>query len=321
MKVFVTGATGFLGKAIARRLAGEGHGVTALVLPGDDTPMPAGTETVRGDITDASTLEGRTAGHDAVVHLAGAVGYGQSWKRCIALNREGTRNIALEAVRSGVRRFLHMSSVSVYGRVSGVPIDEDSPRLRIGDPYGDTKIDAEEVLADVARDGRLDLTLLRPTMIYGPGDSLFLPKLVENVRSGSARIIGSGDNRADLVHVEDTAAFVSLVLASDRARGRTYNLTHPANPTWKETLAEVARVLGAPVPAGHVPYAAAYLAAALLEGLSTLTARPPRLTRFAVRNVGRPYHYVTDRMQRELGFFPSIDTLEGLRACLEELPR
>jgi len=314
--VFVTGATGFVGQAVAGRLAAAGHRVTALLLPQEDARTAPGCRVVRGDITRPETLAGRIAHHDAVVHLAGAVGYGQAWDTCVRLNREGTRNVADEALRCGVRRFVHMSSVSVYGRVSGVPIREDAPLRKIGDPYGDTKIDSERLLEERARTRGLELTVVRPTVIYGPGDRLFLPKVIENLRSGGARVIGPGTNRVDLVHVGDVAEFVCRVLQAPGTRGRAYNLTHPDNPTWQAFLAEVASLLHVPVPEKHLPYRAALAVAGVMEAASFFTGKPPRLTRYAVRNVGRPYLYSTDRMREELGFQPAVETLEGIRACV-----
>ncbi|MBW1893325.1 MAG: NAD(P)-dependent oxidoreductase, partial [Deltaproteobacteria bacterium] len=212
MKIFITGGTGFLGKTIVKKLLADGHNVTCLLLPDDDSSSVTGAEIIRGDITRPDTLTHKTAGHDAIVHLAGAVGYGQTWDNCNRLNRDGTSNIAEEAVRSGARRFIHMSSVSVYGRVSGTPIPEDFPVTKIKDPYGDTKIDAENILKKYVKNGDLDLTVIRPTMIYGPGDTLFLPKVIENIKGGKARIIGKGDNRVDCIHISDVADFVSMII-------------------------------------------------------------------------------------------------------------
>jgi nucleoside-diphosphate-sugar epimerase len=319
MQVFVTGATGFLGLNIVERMLEDGFEITALLLPHDPGEgLPEKVNKVCGNITDPNSLIGLLAGHDAVLHLAGAVGYGQTWDTCIRLNREGTRNVAVLAVAENVRRFVHLSSVSVYGRVWGVPVDEGFPHRKIKDPYGDTKIDAECILLEHAQNNELDLTMIRPTMIYGPGDVLFLPKVVENLKTGSARIIGKGDHPVDVIHVSDVAEFIVLVLNEPKAIGRTYNLTHPDNPTWKEMLVEVARMIDVNPPQGHIPYPAAYAIATVMELLSRLNGKPPRLTRYAVRNVGRPYHYVTDRMRDELGFTPQIKLLDGLRECLEK---
>jgi 2-alkyl-3-oxoalkanoate reductase len=320
MKIFLTGATGFIGKRLLKRLAVDGHSITSLLLPEEPESLLDGLKTavVRGDVTAPGTLEGLLDGSEAVIHLAGAVGYGQAMAHCIRLNAEGTRNIASAAAASGVRRFIHFSSVSVYGRVPGVHLAEDSPRRRIGDPYGDTKIMAEEILEDFIRRGALDVTIVRPTVIYGPGDRLFLPKLIENIRSGRARVIGPGDNTVDLVHVDDVAEFTALLLKTPGSSGRVYNLTNRGNPTWKEFLGIVAGALGVPAPAKHLPYPVAYAVAGLMELISAFTGKQPLLTRYSVRVVGRKYFYITDRAKDELGFVPGTDLGKAIVKLVRE---
>jgi nucleoside-diphosphate-sugar epimerase len=317
MNVFLTGATGFLGKTIVKKLISENHTITTLLMPGEPDSGLERARIVRGDITEPETLTSKMDGNDVIIHLAGSVGYGLRMKTCLRINKEGTYNVAREALRSGIHRFIHFSSVSVYGRISGVPITEDFPMKKIGDPYGDTKIDAECVLHEFAEDG-LDLTIVRPTVIYGPGDDKFLPKLIENMRSGKARIVGDGGNSVDLIHVDDVADFTSIILRDERTIGRVYNLTNPVNPTWKEMLNIVASEMGIPAPEKHIPYSLAMVAAGIIEFISFFTRRPPRLTRYAVRVIGRQYYYSTERIQKELGFQPAIDLREGIRKCVRE---
>ncbi len=322
MKIFMTGATGFIGKSIVRRLIAEKqYEITALLLPDEPEALLEGmpVRIVRGDITRAESLEDLMEGLDTVIHLAGAVGYGQTMQHCLLINRDGTANIAREAVRSGVKRFCHFSSVSVYGRVPNIPIPESFPMKKTGDPYGDTKIDAENMLRELAAKGKLELTVLRPTVIYGPGDVMFLPKLIENVMSGRARIIGTGDNTVDLIHVADIADFVFLVLENEKSVGETYNLTHPDNPSWRELMDIVTDVFGIPKIKRHLPYKAALVVATLLELLAAFKGIPPLLTRYSVRVVGRQYHYLTDKCRQELGFYPKISLAEGVRKELTAL--
>lgn len=316
MRVFITGASGFVGRAIVLRLGRDGHDLTALLLPKEAGPDWSGVRCVRGDITRPETLVNAMDGMDAVIHLAGAVGYGVSWAQCRRLNVEGTNNVIRVAVALGVRRFIHMSSVSVYGRVSGKRLGEEAPMKKINDPYGDTKIEAEQVVRTFEEKGKLDATVIRPTMIYGPGDRLFLPKIIENLAAGRARIIGRGDHAVDAIHVKDAADFVSLVLTRPDTIGRTYNLNHPNNPYWHQFIAATAVALGVPVPDRRIPYHLAIVLAGVLELTAKLTGKPPLVTRYGVRNVGRPYDYSTRRMTRELGFQPKIDLIDGIRECV-----
>ncbi len=316
MNIFITGASGFIGRSIVKKLlTDENIKITTLLLPTESEQLMEGlpVRIVRGDITETRTLSGLMDGHDTVIHLAGAVGYGQTMPHCLRINRDGTANVANEAVHSGIRRFCHFSSVSVYGRVPSVPIPETFPLRKTGDPYGDTKIDAENILTDLAGQGKLDLTVLRPTVIYGPGDVLFMPKLIENVQSGRGRVIGKGGNMVDLIHVDDVAEFVYLVLKDSRAIGQTYNLTHPKNPSWKEFMKMVTNELGLPEIKTHLPYYPALAVAGLMELVAMINGKKPRLTRYSVRVVGRQYHYLTEKSRRELDFFPKIKLEDGIK--------
>lgn len=318
MKLFVTGGSGFIGRRLVPRLLADGHRLTLLALPEEPAPSFEDSTLVRGDITDPVSLTGLLEGHDGVVHLAGAVGYGQTMRRCLRINRDGTDNVVGEAVRAGARRFLHLSSVAVYGRVPNTRLHEDAPLRKIGDPYGDTKIDAERILSLHASRGAIDLTVLRPTVIYGPGDDKFLPKLVENLRSGRARVVGTGRNTVDLVHVDDVVDLVARCLRDVRSIGGIYNVTHPGNPTWAGMLAMVAAAIGVPPPRARLPYPLAYAAAAAIEAMATLRGTEPRLTRYAVRVIGRQYRYPVERAREELGFEPKIALETGLLRCLAE---
>lgn len=316
MRLFVTGAGGFIGRNLLPQLAARDHELTALLLPGEPEQALPAMRVVRGDVADPASLAGALAGHEGIVHLAAAVGYGQGMDHCLRVNRDGTRNVAEAAVSAGARRFVHLSSVSVYGRAAGRPIDEDARLRKTGDPYGDTKIDAERILRAHEARGELALTVLRPTVVYGPGDDKFLPKLAENLRAGRARVIGSGRQRVDALHVDDLVELLARVLEDPRAVGRTYNLNHPANPTWNEFVAFLAEKLGVPPPAGHVPYPLALATAAGMELAAWLSGREPRLTRYAVRVVGRAYDYRVDRARTELGFAPRVDLEQGVRRWL-----
>ena len=316
--IFVTGATGFIGQSVMKRLLQNAYPVTALLLHGESEEPVKGATIVRGDITRPSSLSGLLEGHQTVIHIAGAVGY-QSWKNCRMINRDGMHHIVNEAVVAGIKRFIHISSVSVYGRVSDVPIDEDFPLKKIGDPYGDTKIEAERILREAAKRNNLDITILRPTAIYGKGDIKFLPSLIRNLKSGKFRMIGDGNQTVDLVNVADVADSVLIVLENDRSIGKTYNIAQSGNPTWNEFLAFLSAELNLALTEKHIPYQVAYTASGLMELISVITRNPPRISRYAIRLVGKQYIYVTDRIRNELGFSPAIGLKEGIQECLSDI--
>jgi 2-alkyl-3-oxoalkanoate reductase len=317
VRVLVTGAGGFVGRAVSKRLMQAGWTVRALLLPNEDTEVPEGVEVVRGDITKPETLPAAFADCATAIHLAAITGYGVPWEACKRVNIDGTRNVAEAAMAAGVEHLVHMSSVAVYGRVPEVVLDESAAHRSINDPYGDTKIAAEVIVREAEAKG-LGLTILRPTVIYGPGDRLFLPKLMDNVRTGRARVIGPGAHPVDLVHVADVADFIVLVLREPAARGQAYNLNHPQNPTWRRMLEIVGEEIGKPAPTGTLPYPGAFLLAGLMELRSRVTGKEPRLTRYAVRVIGRQYRYPTTQAQA-LGFQPKVSLEDGIRSCIQAM--
>jgi len=317
MKLFLTGAAGYIGRVVTARLLKYNDWVTALLEPHEDPGWVQGAEVVRADITRPESLEGIMKHHDTVVHTAQEAGW-QKVDRCAAVNREGTRHVVREAVKSGIRRFVHLSSVAVYGHVSRIPIDEDFPLKRTGDPYGDTKLEAELILREFECRDEIDLTVIRPTVVYGPGDDTFLPGLIASIREGVFCHIGSGEHEANLIHVDDLGRFIWSVIHEPGTIGKTFNVTHPHNPSWIETVERVAGELGVPRPKKHLPYALALSMATGLEYLCRFSGRPPRLTRRTVRMMGRPHEYRTDRMERDMSFCPDISFADGIREMLRE---
>ena len=141
---------------------------------------------------------------------------------------------------------------------------------------------------------------------------------MENLTSGKIKMMGVGNHSVDLVNVIDVAESVSLVLENDISIGQTYNIANQQNPTWNEFLQVVAEELNIPPSNSYISYKLAYRVAALMEGISKLTGKPPRLSRYAVRLVGRQYVYVIDKARNELGFNPSVDLLDGICTCIRE---
>lgn len=289
----------------------ENYQLTLLLLPGEPATGFGKMNIARGDVTRPSSLAGLIDGHDTVVHMAGSVGY-QSWRNCLSINVDGTRNVLRKAVKAGVIRFVHMSSASVYGRVPDTTITEKQEYKKIGDPYGDTKIQAEQLAWKYAEKHHIDLTVLRPTAVYGEGDKKFLPSLIENLQTGKFRMMGDGSHSVDLVHVRDVAEAVYLSLLRPESAGQAYNIANENNPSWNEFLKAVSRELDISYKERYISYKLAYRVAALMEFFSLFSPRPPRLSRYAVRLVGRQYSYSIEKARKELGFEPSVGLIEGI---------
>ncbi len=313
-KIFVTGASGVVGRAVVKRLK-DNFSLTLLLAPEEPAIGLGKQNIVRGDITRPRSLAGLIKGHDTVIHLAEASGQ-QGWRNCLSLNVDGTRNIAKKAVKAGVIRFIHLSSVAVYGRVPQVTITEEQPCKKIKDAYGDTKIEAEKIVRKFAQKNRIDLTILRPTAAYGEGENTFFPWLLERLQSGKFRIIGDGRHPVDLVHAADIADAVYLTLLKPESVGQTYNIANGENPSWNRLLEEICPALDIPFPHRSLSYKTACRRALIMEFLSAFSNKQPRLSRHLVRLIGRKYDYSIRKARKELGFEPSVNPIEGILECI-----
>jgi len=254
MLVLVTGASGFIGQPLVRRLLELGHRVRALVRPDTAEPAPAGAESVRGDMRDAAALDGAARGMEAIVHLACATGIADE-RIARAVNVEGTRALLDAARRHRVGRFVFISTISAM-------------RRRLG-PYGRTKREGERLVADSG----LPWVTLRPSLVYGPGDAGLFARLSSHLRTlPVVPVIGDGSIEIDPIHVDDVCAVIVQCLERADVLGRTYDLPGPERVTFNDFLARLSRLLGVRKPVVHIP---AGPALALASALGAIWKRPP----------------------------------------------
>jgi nucleoside-diphosphate-sugar epimerase len=316
-KIFITGASTPSGRAVVQRLK-DNYPLTFLLPPGETASGISTKNIVRADITRARSMEGMLDGHDTVIHMASASGY-RSWKDCLSINVDGSRNIIRNSVKAGVIRFIHLSSVAVYGRMPGSAITEDQPMKKIRDPSGDTMIDAEHIIRKMSEKHRIDLTVFRPAEPYGTGDEKFLTTLMERLRSGRFRMIGDGGNPVALVNTADVAEAVYLALLKPESAEQTYNLAADRNPSWNEFIEEVCRTMDIPFIPRHISYKSAFRQAILAEILSAFSNKPPGLNRYEVRLAGNSCAYSNRKAREELSFEPSVDPIGGVRDAVRKM--
>lgn len=246
--VLVTGAGGFIGGAVVRRLLAHGKPVRAglrrLPVPGNLGAGAAATP-VRCDLADPASLGPALAGAGAIVHAA--VGATDRMTAELA-----TLLAAAEAAR--IDRIVHLSSIAVYGDRGGT-VTEEMPESGPAEPYGEAKRACERMLRDWARQAEAGrhraAVLLRPGIVYGPGSRLWIDRPLACLRAGTLGRLGpAGDGIAALVHVDDVAEAVRLALAGlagPRFTDLALNIAGPGGPSWNAYLEALARAAGLPV--------------------------------------------------------------------------
>ena len=313
----LTGATGFVGSAVARVLAARGHKLRLLVRPTSDRRNLAGidAELALGDLTDTASLARATAGCRYVFHVAADYRF---WvpdpEAMLRANVEGTLAVMRSAQAAGVERIVHCSSVAALGWApEGELADETTPTNEadfIG-TYKRSKYLAERAVMDLVRQEGLPVVVVNPAAPVGPRDIKPTPtgKMIRDAAAG--RVPAYIDTGLNMVHVDDVAEGHALALERGRI-GERYVLGGE-NLLLKDILALVANVVGRRPPTIELPEALVWPAAWFMEGLARLTGIQPMMTRDHIKMARHKMFYSSAKAMRELGYSP-----RPLRAAIED---
>lgn len=313
-KILVTGATGFTGGHLARRLVKEGHLVRALVRSPQKGKELAelGIELVKGDLTDPASLRAATAGIDTIYHIAAtfreeSITEEQMW----AINRDGVKHMLDAAVDAGtVTRFVHCSTIGVHGDIKDPPANEETP-YGPGDYYQESKTAGEKVAIAYMEAGKLPISIFRPGGIYGPGDRRFL-KLFKGIKNGRFVMIGSGEILYQLVYIDDLVDGIILCGTKPEAVGNIYILTGEPALTLNQLVACIAEVTGGKIPKIRLPFMPVYAASYLCELICQPFGIEPPLFRRRVDFFRKDRSFTIDKARRELSFQPKVDVRSGV---------
>ncbi|MBX7083216.1 MAG: NAD-dependent epimerase/dehydratase family protein [Nannocystaceae bacterium] len=315
MRLFVTGASGFIGGHVVEALRGR-HEISALARS-DAAAREVesfGARPVRAALGEVSpaTLE-RV---DAIVHCAArAEDWGtraQFWD----VNVEGTRQLLEAARAASVPRFIHLGTeAALFTGRDLVDVDETFPypqRHRF--LYCETKAEAERLVLAANRDGMTTISL-RPRLVWGPRDKTILPSLLDTVRRGGFAWIDGGRHSTSTVHVANVVAGVERALEHGRG-GEAYFLADDERSSIRDFLTRLVATAGVTLPERALPGAIARGAAAVVEGLWRVVrpGRRPPLSRLAAAMMSCTVTVVTDKAKRELGWSPVITVADGLAA-------
>lgn len=326
MKALVTGGGGFLGRYIVKQLLERGDEVSVIGRRDYPDLRADGVKTIRADIADRAAVESACEGVETLFHTAALAAIWGRPEDFYNTNVKGTENILEACRKNGVKRLVYTSSPSVvYDGKNQVDIDESTPYPeKFLALYPKTKAEAERaVIGANGRDGLMTVSL-RPHLIWGPGDTNLIPRLVERAGSGKLKIVGNKKNMIDTVYVENGAQ--AHLLAADRlvegspVAGSCYFITNGEPVNCWEWINELLVKLNAPQVKKSVPFGVAYSIGALLEAFyGTLGIdSEPRMTRFLACQLATTHTYNIDKARKELGYSPKISMKEGMERLAEE---
>ena len=321
--VLVTGASGFIGGAVAAALVEKGYRVRALYR----RPQPpeslvrlanTGAEIVRVDLEAFETLEPVLSRCVAVIHAAAKVlDYG---KRIgfVRANVEVTRALLGEAKRAECRRFLFVSSMSVHGFGTHVDSNESGPYYPLRSHYQRTKMAAEN-LVRAANSPDFETIVLRPGLVYGPGDTTTLAPFFELLLDQSLPKLSGFKHMNCPIYIADLVEAVALAIESADSGGEVFDLASGEKASLLDAIEYSAKILDVPPPSLPIPQWAARLGAFIAEFASQITGyrfRPP-LTRYLARQLSADFHFSPERARTNLGFSPRVDWRDGIRKAID----
>lgn len=314
MRIAVTGGTGFLGGHIVRRLLDDDHAVRVLARDPRRADALRGRveEIVVGDIADRAPLDALMAGTDAVIHLVSNFRTTtDTTAQTTRTNLEGTIQALEAAQRASVKRFVHCSTIGVHGDVRTTPADESSP-YNPGDDYQTTKKKAEDACrAQMAR-GDMEIVMVRPCSIYGPGDLRML-KMFRMLKKGRFVMLGPCRENFHAVFIDDLVDGFMRALTTDGIAGEVFIVGGPSYVPLVEYVETAAAAAGAPPPGIKLPYWPAYALSAMCEALCRPLRIPPPLHRRRVKFFKNNRAFAIEKARRVLGYAPKVELAEGMR--------
>jgi nucleoside-diphosphate-sugar epimerase len=319
MKVLVTGGSSLIGAGVAAALAARGDEVVVQQRRRSDALAESGVRQELGDIRDLDVVLAASSGCDAVVHLAAKVGVIGDWEDYRSVNVDGTRNVLSAAQRLGIRRVVHVSSPSVaHGGEPIVGGGADEPVLgRTRAWYPESKAIAElEALAAVSE--QLGVVAIRPHLVWGPGDTQLVGRIVERAAAGRLALVGGGRALVDTTYIDN--AVDALVAALDAVEpgapcsGRAYVVSNGEPRMIRELVEGICRAAGVPFAPRTVSLRVGRTLGAVVERAWPLLRRDdePPLTQFLAEQLGTAHWFDPRPARHDLRWSPSVSIDDGL---------
>jgi len=306
MKIFITGGTGFIGKATINLLKETNHQLKLLIRKSSDTSFLDNekVELVEGDLTDKDSLLNEMKDCDSVINIAAHYTFWEPDKRIYSkVNIDGAKNVMECALEYRIKKFVHISTAGVYGKSSQYPITEESPQgTNIYSEYFRTKYESEKIAWKLFEKNGLPLVVIYPVAVLGPGDTKASGKYIHDLVNKKLPATIFPNKKFSFVHVKDVAQAILNALEKENNIGQKY-LVGNCTLTWKEINNMISKISGVALPKLSLPDSIAILNAHLLTGLANIIKKPPlwgmSIDQMEVMKAG--FNVDGSKAERELG--------------------
>lgn len=319
--LLITGIGGFIGLRTAEIALAQGIKVRGLQRSEDKAKeaQRLGAEVIIGSVTDPAAAQKVCQGVDIVLHTAAIVKEGGSPKYFHEVNVGGSVNMATAAKNAGVKTFVHLSSVMVYGFNFPNGVTEDGPLCGENNPYCQTKIESEKELLKLNAPPAFGIIIIRPGDVYGPGSLAWIVRPLQLMRQRMFALVNGGRGVINHVYIDNLIEAIFLAVEKE-AYGEVFNITDGQETSWKEYFTRLAEIGNVPTPIS-LPAGVMKFIAWLHCWVQTVLGQTPKLLPESIDMVTRPYAYSIAKARMQLGYEPKIDLEEGMRRTQEWLTK
>lgn len=319
--VLITGATGFIGQHLVQATLEAGYKVEALVRPKNPliaTLWKKGVEVIIGDITNYMAVEHAVNGVDLVFHLAGLVSTWDTRQRYTAVNEKGLQNLCVACWKRGTELLVNVSSSDVFGLQNRIMIGENQPYQKWGHPYPDSKIAAATIARQYSQKG-LPLTTIYPCQVYGPGDRVFLPNLINALQK---KRLFFWRKKALLwpTYVGNLVDLLMTVIHHPHAKNEDFLVHDGVSDTFEHFTSHIAQALNLNPPSLHLPYYPTLATTWLLEKTWSILEKQsqPPLTLYTVKHLGSYRQFSINKTRQLLDWNPPTPYETALNITLKD---
>lgn len=317
--ILVTGATGFIGYRLAERLAQEeGAKVRALARSAEkgeklkkEFPNLDITPVI-GDLSDLESLKRASANCDIIFHCAAWASDRGSREDFYNANVTGTKNIVLAAQSAGCKRFILVSSISVYGFNPKDGTDETFPYHPTSSLYSETKVESEKVVKTAMEKENFPAVIIRPGSVYGPRSGAWTLRPIKAIKDNKMFLISGGEGLCNYIYIDNLIDAMFLAVKNDEVVGNDFIITDGKSAPWHEFFGYYGKMLGHE-KLKSLPFPIAYLAALAMEIGEKFTGKKAAISRVALGFLTRQATYNIHKSKRVLGFEPKISLPEGMK--------